>query len=73
MVYYSHQGGYCNRRCLSVCLLATLRKNLTTDLDEIFREWADEQVIKFWWRSGSPAGYKDYFPDSSSLGDTKSG
>jgi len=41
--------------CLSVCLLGALRKNCRTDLHEIFREgwqWADEQKIKFWWRSG---------------------
>ena len=45
----------CFRRCLSVCLLATLRKNNSrTDLHEIFRigwQWANEQMIKFWWRS----------------------
>jgi len=46
------------RRCLSVCLLATLRRNLQTDLQEIFREgwqWANEQkqMIKFSWQSGS--------------------
>jgi len=37
-------------------LLATLRKNFRTDLHEIFREglqWANEQMIKCWWRSGS--------------------
>ena len=42
--------------CLPVYLLATLRKNLLTDLYEIFREgrqWANEQTIKFWSRSGS--------------------
>jgi len=41
----------CNRRCLSISVLATLRKNLQTDLHEIFREgwqWANEQMIKFW-------------------------
>jgi len=45
----------CFRRCLSVCLsvrlLATLRKNVRTDLYESFREglqWANEQLIKFW-------------------------
>jgi len=50
----------CFRRCLfvclSVCLLATLHKNFQSDLHEIFREgwqWANEQMIKFWWRSGS--------------------
>jgi len=37
--------------CLSICLLATLRKNFRTDLHEIFTEgwqWANEQTIKFW-------------------------
>ena len=49
----------CNRRCWLVglsCLLATLRKNFPTDLHEICREGrkrANEQTIKFWWRSGS--------------------
>jgi len=45
--------------CLFVCLSATLRKNVRTDLHEIFRkcwQWADEQMIKFWWRSGLPSG-----------------
>ena len=45
----------CNRRCLSVCLLATLRKHFRTDLHEIFTkgwQWAIEQMITFWWRSG---------------------
>jgi len=40
--------------CLSVCLLATLRKNFQTDLHEILREgwqWASEQIVKFWWQS----------------------
>ena len=47
--------------CLFVCLLATLRKNFLTDFHEICREgwqWADEQTIEFWWRSGSPSGYR---------------
>ena len=46
----------CNRRCLFVCLLATLHKNFPTDLHDILREgwqWANEQMIRFWWRSGS--------------------
>ena len=41
---------------LFVCLLATLRTNFQTDLHEIFREgwqWANEQMLKFWWQSGS--------------------
>jgi len=39
---------------LFVCLLATLRKNFQTDLHESFGEglqWANEQLIKLWWRS----------------------
>jgi len=54
--------------CLSLCLLATLRKNSRTDLHEIFREvwqWANEQTIKFWWKSRPPSGYGDCFSDSS--------
>jgi len=42
--------------CLSVCLLASLRKNFKTDLHKIFKEgwqWVNEQTIKFWWPSGS--------------------
>ena len=51
--YYLRQWGYAIVVvCLSVCLLATLRKNFWTDLREIFRElgwlWANEQMIKFW-------------------------
>ena len=44
--------------CLSVCLSVSnfAQKNFGTDLHEIFREgwqWASEQMVKFWWRSGS--------------------
>ena len=42
--------------CLFVCMLAILRKIFRRDLHEIVREgwqWANEQVIKFWWQSGS--------------------
>jgi len=54
-----------------VCMLA---KKVRTDLHEIFREgcqWANEQIIKFRWRSGSPSRYRICFPASSLLGDTK--
>jgi len=54
---YLCQGGYVIVIvCLSVCPLATLRKNFRTDLHEIFREgwqWTKEQMIKCWWRSRS--------------------
>jgi len=56
--HYPRQEGYVIVVvCLSVCLLAAiLRKNVQTDLHEIFREgwpWTNEQTIKFWWRPGS--------------------
>jgi len=50
--------------CLSVCLLPTLCKNFQTDLREIFKEgwqWANEQIVTFWWQSASPPGYRDCF------------
>jgi len=62
--YYTSAKWLCFCRCLSVCLLATLRKNFQSDLHESFREgwqWASEQLIKFWWLSGSPSGYRDCF------------
>jgi len=49
--YLSQQGYVFVVVCLSVCLLATSRKNFRTDLHEIFREgwqWASEQMAKFW-------------------------
>jgi len=69
--FYLRQGGYVFVVvCLSVCLsvMKQLRKNFQTDLHESFREcwqWVNEQLIKFWWRSGSPSGYRDCFSDSS--------
>jgi len=42
--------------CLFVCLSVGLLVNLWTDYDEIFwrgRAWLKDQVIQFWWRSGS--------------------
>ena len=76
VLHYLRQGGYVIVVvCLSVRLLAALRKNFQTSLHQTFREgwqWANEQMIKFWWRSGSPSGYRDSFPDSSLLGDTES-
>ena len=59
----------CFRRCLSVCLLATLCRNFLTDLHESFREgWQcdNQQLI-----GGDPD--TDWFPDLSLLGDTESG
>jgi len=75
LFYYLCQVGYvfvvvCLSVCWSVCLLATLCKSFQTDLRESFREgwqWAIEQVIKFWWWSGSLSGYRDCFPDLSLL------
>jgi len=45
--------------CLSVCLSVGLLANLWMDFDEIFwrgRAWLKDQVIQFWWRSGSHFG-----------------
>ena len=62
---------------LFVCPFVSNYVQKLPDLHEIFRkgwQWADEQMIMitFWWRSGSPSGYRDCFPDSSQLGDTES-
>ena len=46
----------CLSVCLFVCLSVGLLANLWTDFDEIFwrgRAWLKDQVIQFWWRSGS--------------------
>ena len=70
--HYLRQGGYVFVVMrLSVCLLATLHKNVRADLHEIFEEgwqWASEQMIKFWWRSR----YRDCFSDLSLLGNAES-
>jgi len=45
--------------CLFVCLSVGLLANLWTDFDEILwrgRAWLRDQVIQFWWRSGSRFG-----------------
>ena len=65
----TEEGGYvfssvCLYVCLSVCLFVCpfvclsvgLLANLWTDFDEIFwrgMAWLKDQVIQFWWRSGS--------------------
>jgi len=52
--YYLRQGG-----CVFVvvCLFVSdFAQKLRTDLHDIFGEgwqWANEQTVKFWWRSGS--------------------
>jgi len=60
-IYYLCEGGYVGPIvvvCLFVCLSVSnfAQKLYWTDLHEICREgwqWANEQMIKFWWRSGS--------------------
>jgi len=46
--------------CLSVCLsVRQITCKLVNDFDEIFwrgRAWLKDQVIQFWWRSGSRFG-----------------
>ena len=58
--HYLRQGGHVLVVVrLSVCLLATLRKNYWTELHEILRvgwQWATERMIKFWWRSRTGGG-----------------
>jgi len=56
--------------CMSVCLLATAQK-LPNGIAWNFQ--GRLVMTKFWWRSGSPSGYRDCFPDSSLVGDTESG
>jgi len=63
---YLRQGGYVIVVvCLSgICLVATLRKNFQIDVHEIFtegRQWANEQMVKFWWRSGSQIRISRYW------------
>ena len=55
----------CSHRCFSVCLLATMCKNFRTDFMKFSGRLAMKQMIKFWWRSGSPFGYSNCFPDLS--------
>ena len=62
----TYDTGYLHRRrrlCfwfgLFVCLSVGLLANLWTDFDDIFwrgRAWLKDQVIQFWWRSGSRFG-----------------
>jgi len=50
----------CSRRCLSISNFA----QKLPDLHDFFMEgwqWANEQMMEFWWRSGSPFGYRDSF------------
>jgi len=62
---------------LFVCVsVSNFVQKLQMDLHEIFREdwqWTNKQMTKFQWRSVSPSGYRDCFPDSSLLGDMESG
>jgi len=61
--FYPRQGRLCFRHvlsvCLSVCLLATLRKNFWTDLHEIFREVCNGPVNKLLNFSGDPDHRQD--------------
>jgi len=70
--YYLRQGGYVFVVvCLSVCLLATLRKNLQTDMHELLREdwqWAVEQMVKFWWHPDHPLNIQGLFSGFVTIG-----
>ena len=56
----------CNRRCLSVCLSASnIAQKLLNEMHETFRkgwQWANEQTIKFWWRSDSRSWIRTRIP-----------
>ena len=57
--YLRQRRRLCFRCGLFVCLSVGLLANLWTDFDEIFwrcRAWLKDQVIQFWWRSGSRFG-----------------
>jgi len=73
--YYLHWEGYF--LSLFVCLfVSNFGQKLPNGFAWNFQEgwqWASEQNIKFLWRSASPSGYGDCFPDSSLLGDAESG
>ena len=65
----------CFRRCFSVCV-SNFAQNFPSGFAWNFQgrlAMANEQLVKFWWRSGSPSGCGDSFPGSSLLGDTESG
>ena len=58
--------------CLPVCLLATLRKNYWTDLQENFTTDVSvhkEELIKFWESSASVSGSRNFKKYSSTLWD----
>jgi len=59
----------CLSACLSVNNFAQKLPSGFRDLHEISREgWqlVNEQITQLWLRSGSPSGYRNCFPDSSS-------
>ena len=60
LISSAEEGGYVfSSVCLSVCLSVRLLANLWTDFDEIFcrgSTWLKDQVVQFWWRSGSRFG-----------------
>ena len=78
LCYYLRQGGYVFVAVyLFVCCLfvSNFAQKLPNGFAWNFQgrlEWTNEQMIKFWWRSGSRSGYSDCFLDSSLLGDTES-
>jgi len=58
--------------CLCVCLSAGYLGSLRMDFYEIFwmaGAWPEEELIRFWWRSGFFRGFLIILQDSSSLQD----
>jgi len=71
---YLHQGGYV---FVVVCLSITnnaqkLPSGFAGNFQVRLATLANEQMIKFQWRSGSPSGYRDCFLYSSLPGDMES-
>jgi len=78
--YYLRQGRFvvvCVSVCLFVCLLfvqlcAKTSEGICMKVSSNIGN-GPMNKLKCWWRSGSPCGYRDCFPDSSLLRDTESG
>ena len=78
--YYLRQGRFvvvCVSVCLFVCLLfvqlcAKTSEGICMKVSSNIGN-GPMNKLKCWWRSGSPCGYRDCFPESSLSGDTETG
>ena len=77
--FYLRQGGYvfvvvCLCVCVSVCWQLYTKASKWICMKFSGKVGSGPvNVIKFWWQSRSPSGYRDCFLDSSLLRDTESG